>query len=250
MLRLVTLDVTNTLLKFSRPPGEQYAAIGQLYGLNANPKKLSEAFRIIFKKHEKEVPFYGASSIGWQNWWLNVVADTFRKADCPADDDTLKKVGYHLNKHFSHGGAYELIDGSIPLLTRLQSKSLKIGAVSNFDERLDSILIQLGIKHYFDFVLTSYSLNCAKPDPKIFNKALELAGNKIKPSEALHIGDDIHCDYLGARECGWQSILVSKNVRDLCQENGLKPDASSMFISLREVLPILDDSTVPKDIRT
>ncbi|XP_064106102.1 LOW QUALITY PROTEIN: rhythmically expressed gene 2 protein-like [Macrobrachium nipponense] len=250
MLRLVTLDVTNTLLKFSRPPGEQYAAIGQLYGLNANPKKLSEGFRISFKKHEKEFPFYGASSIGWQNWWLGVVADTFRNADCPADDDTLKRVGYDLNEHFSHGSAYELIDGSIPLLNLLKNKCVKIGALSNFDERLDSLFIQIGIKHYFDFVLTSLQFKVQKPDPKIFHKALELAGDKIKPSEAVHVGDDIHCDYLGARECGWHSILVSRTFLDLCQEEGIKPDASSMFTSLKEVLPILDVSTMPKITKT
>lgn len=240
MLRLVTLDVTNTLLKFSRPPGEQYAAVGQLYGLTADPRKLNNAFRSSFKIREKEVPYYGALTTGWQDWWLAIVADTFRKADCQANDETLKKIGCHLNEHYSHAKAYKLVDGTIPLLDKLQSRSVKIGVISNFDERLYGVLDQLKISHYFNFILTSYSLKFAKPDSKIFEKALEEAGGKIQPSEALHIGDDLRCDYIGARSCGWHSFLVSKDYIDLCKDEDVKPDASSMFTHLSEVLPMLE----------
>ncbi|KAK7076849.1 hypothetical protein SK128_011559 [Halocaridina rubra] len=241
MLRLTTLDVTNTLLRFARAPEEQYAAIAQLYGLNPDPKKLGSAFRATFKHFEKEFPYYGASSIGWQNWWLSVVADTFRKSGCNADDATLRTVGCHLNKHYSQGSAYELVEGTVPLLKKLTNKSNKIGVISNSDERISGILCQLGLGHYFDFVLTSYSFSCSKPDPKIFTKALEAAGGEIQPSEALHIGDDVYRDYLGARACGWKSFLVTKNLHKECEKEGLKIDTLSMFTSLYELLEALND---------
>ena len=62
--------------------------------------------------------------------------------------------------------------------------NIKLGAISNFDERLgtccvadenrslvlcnvsDGILTGLGISSYFDFVLMSYKVGSAKPDPK------------------------------------------------------------------------------------
>ena len=32
----------------------------------------------------------------------------------------------------------------------------------------------------------------------------------MKPSEVLHIGDDLDKDYLGARNVGWNSVLVDR----------------------------------------
>ncbi|KAK8746874.1 hypothetical protein OTU49_016872 [Cherax quadricarinatus] len=244
MLRLITLDVTNTILKFRKPPEDQYAAIGQLYGLKPDPQKLKHAFGLCYKKLEEETPNFGAESIGWQNWWLSIVTETFRRAECHAEESTLNAVGNHLIKHFSSSHAYELLDGSIPLLEKINNKAIKIGTISNFDERLDGILLQLGVRHYFDFVINSYSAKAAKPDPKIFQQALTHAGN-VSPTEALHIGDDLYRDYLGARACGWQSYLVSSDYQQLCEEFGVTPDEASMFTCLRELLPVIELSTKP-----
>lgn len=35
-------------LRFRKPPVEQYAAIGQLYGLNPDPQRLKHAYRYAF----------------------------------------------------------------------------------------------------------------------------------------------------------------------------------------------------------
>ncbi|XP_071534916.1 rhythmically expressed gene 2 protein isoform X1 [Panulirus ornatus] len=248
MLRLITFDVTNTILRFRQPPAEQYAAIGQLYGLKPDPQRLQYAFRLSFKKLEEEAPNFGAESIGWQNWWLSVVLNTFRGADCHAEENTLKAVGYHLLEHFSNANAYELLDGSIPLLEKLNGKTVKVGVISNFDERLEDILIRLGVRHYFDFVINSYSARVAKPDPRIFQQALRVAGSDICPSEALHIGNDLHRDYLGAKAVGWQSFLVSRDYQHLCEKDGLTLDSASMFSSLKELLPVIEISTKSVDM--
>lgn len=201
-----------------------------------------------FKKLEQEAPNFGAESIGWQNWWLSVVRNTFRGADCHAEEDTLDALGYHLIKHFSNANAYELLDESITLLDKLNGKTVKIGVVSNFDERLEGILVELGLRHYFDFVINSYSARVAKPDPRIFQQALNVAGGNISPSEALHIGNDLQKDYLGAKAFGWQSFLVSRDYQQLCEEDGLTPDRASMFSCLKELLPVIENFTKSTDM--
>ncbi|XP_069984249.1 haloacid dehalogenase-like hydrolase domain-containing protein 3 isoform X2 [Penaeus vannamei] len=243
MLRLITLDANNTLLKFRTSPGEQYAAVAKLYGIDADPKRLTNAFGSSFKKQENISPNFGASCIGWQNWWLSVVKDTFHGADYHADDKTLTSVGYHLLKHFSTSNPYELFDGTIPFLEKISNRTSKLGVISNSDDRLDEILRQLGVRHYFDFVLCSYNVKVAKPDPEIFQHALVAAGGKIKPSEALHIGDDLQRDYLGARASGWQSFLVRNNYPLICEKGAVVPDQTSMFTSLQELLPAIEHFT-------
>lgn len=239
-MRLITLDMTNTLLKFRQPPADQYAAVARLYRVDFDPHKLSQAFRVSFKQLEQEAPNFGAGSIGWQQWWLSLVSRTFTAADCQANTDTLNILGHHLIKHFSSGQAYELSDGSTALLEDIKGRGLLLGALSNSDERLDGILVRLGVRHYFDFVLTSYAARVAKPDPRIFQQALALAGGNIGSHEALHIGDDLQRDYLAARRCGWHGVLVSGQLQQLCQEAGVPLDAASMVTGLRDLHSLLD----------
>lgn len=48
-----------------------------------------------------------------------------------------------------------------------------------------------------------------KPDPRIYQIALERAGN-IAPGEALHIGDSIRKDYYPAKSVGMQALLLDR----------------------------------------
>lgn len=48
-----------------------------------------------------------------------------------------------------------------------------------------------------------------KPDPKIYEIALERAGN-IAPEEALHIGDSMRKDYVPATSVGMHGLLLDR----------------------------------------
>lgn len=48
-----------------------------------------------------------------------------------------------------------------------------------------------------------------KPDPRIYEIALERAGN-IAPEEALHIGDSMRKDYLPAKSVGMHALLLDR----------------------------------------
>lgn len=196
--------------------------------------------RLSFKQLEKESPNFGVGDIGWRQWWLAVVNRTFKAADSPVDSSRLDIIGHHLIRHFSSGNAYELVDGSTALLEDIRGRGVILGAISNSDERLEGILVHLGVRHYFDFVVTSYAAGVAKPDPKIFNQALSCVDCSIRSSEALHIGDDLQRDYLAARRCGWHSVLVSNQLHQVCQEAGLPLDGASMVTCLRDLHPLLD----------
>ena len=196
--------------------------------------------RSSFKQLEREAPNFGATDIGWRRWWLGLVSRTFTAAGCPANSSKLDIIGNHLIRHFSGANAYELFDGSTALLEDIRGRGVLLGAISNSDERLEGILVHLGVRHYFDFVLTSYAAKVAKPDPKIFQQALSCAGSNITSSEALHIGDDLQRDYLAARRCGWQSVLVSSQLHQVCQEAGVPLDGASMVTCLRDLHSLLD----------
>lgn len=98
------------------------------------------------------------------------------------------------------------------ILEYLYNRRIILGVISNFDERLESILINTHLRKYFSFILTSYIYGKEKPNISIFNEALKLGekklGDKILPEESLHIGDNIDNDYNGAKNARWNAFLM------------------------------------------
>jgi putative hydrolase of the HAD superfamily len=63
-----------------------------------------------------------------------------------------------------------------------------------------------GLRPYFHFVLDSRLVGVEKPDPRIFQIALDQVG--ISPAEALYIGDLYSIDVVGSRAAGMHAILL------------------------------------------
>lgn len=66
------------------------------------------------------------------------------------------------------------------------------------------------LDRYFDFILTSHDCKSEKPNPEIFQMALDRAGVK-DPSEAFHVGDTLETDVYGATSAGWNAMHYNKN---------------------------------------
>ncbi|KAJ2890730.1 Haloacid dehalogenase-like hydrolase domain-containing protein 3, partial [Coemansia aciculifera] len=109
-----------------------------------------------------------------------------------------------------------MYDDVLPTLAYLQRKGIKLGVVTNMDERTDGVLMSLGIRRYFDFVLKGCSVGVEKPDPKIFEMALRAVN--VRPYDALHVGDDERLDYVAARSAGMEARLVDRSKDEQASE--------------------------------
>lgn len=61
----------------------------------------------------------------------------------------------------------------------------------------------------WDFGVFSGLVGVEKPDPRIYEMALEAAGS-VAPEEALHIGDSMRKDYVPARSVGMHALLMDR----------------------------------------
>ena len=107
---------------------------------------------------------------------------------------------------FFPGTAWELLPGADSALQDLQQYDVKLGVISNYDHRLYKVLTEMHLRQYFDFVLPSYVVGVEKPNPEIFHRALEDAG--VQSTEAVHFGDNVEKDFIGARNAGMGAILL------------------------------------------
>ena len=65
------------------------------------------------------------------------------------------------------------------------------------------------IRNYFKTVTNSEMVGVKKPNPKIFNFALEVA--KAKANESIMIGDSLEADIEGAHKVGMDTIHFDYN---------------------------------------
>jgi len=96
-----------------------------------------------------------------------------------------------------------------PALGSLRRRSLKLVCVSNWDCSLPEVLARCGIGESLDGVVASATAGARKPDPAIFERALELAG--CAPADALHVGDTPAEDLEGARAAGLRALLIDRS---------------------------------------
>jgi HAD superfamily hydrolase (TIGR01549 family) len=104
---------------------------------------------------------------------------------------------------------FDAYPDAAPALRELRDRGEKLVAVSNWDCSLPAVLERCGLGELLHGTVSSAVAGARKPDPAIFEPALELAG--CGPDEALHVGDTPEEDVEGARAAGIRALLIDRN---------------------------------------
>ena len=99
--------------------------------------------------------------------------------------------------------------GTHEALERLKSAGLKLGIVSNADGRVAADAKRFGLAKFFDVIIDSHVVGVEKPNPKIFQLALDAL--EVPPEEAMYAGDIYAIDMLGARAAGITGKLIDQH---------------------------------------
>lgn len=205
-LRLLTWDVKDTLLRLRQPVGESYAAEARAHGVRVQPEALSRSFQEAYGAQSRRFPNYGrGQGLTSRQWWVDVVKQTFRLSGVH-EDGVLTLIAEKLYRDFCSTHNWEVLPGAGETLSHCCQRGFRMGVISNFDNRLENVLSQCNLRHHFEFVLTSEDVGFAKPDRRIFEKALHLSG--VLPEQAAHVGDSYTRDYRAARAVGMHSFLL------------------------------------------
>jgi HAD superfamily hydrolase (TIGR01549 family) len=108
-------------------------------------------------------------------------------------------------------------------IKRLKKEGFKLGLVTNtYDLVFEPLRKKYELDDLFDAVVPSYEAEVIKPDPEIFRIALKKL--KIKPEEALMVGDNWRDDILGAEVAGIKGVLMERYKT----RSGHKPSVTSI----------------------
>ena len=128
-----------------------------------------------------------------------------------------------------------------PTLQALQTRGYRLGLISNTgdDSNIQTLVDRERLRAYFDVILTSAALGIRKPNPRIFQLALEHWD--ISPSQAAMVGDSLGADILGAHNAGLYGIWITRwadTTANRTHQHTIRPDAT--IASLAELTELLD----------
>jgi putative hydrolase of the HAD superfamily len=97
----------------------------------------------------------------------------------------------------------ELYDDVLPALETLKNQ-YRLFTASNGN----ADLTQIGLAHYFERSVAAREVGALKPDPLIFQKAIE--GTDLSAQEVIYVGDDPLLDVVGSRSAGMHPVWMDR----------------------------------------
>ena len=126
-------------------------------------------------------------------------------------------------------------EGLLDLLEYLRENNKKIAlASSSIKSRVDFLLDRENVRDYFDFIITSDDITKGKPDPEIFNLAMEKMGAS---KNNTYILEDSLSGIRAAKESGASAVLII----DLDDSDLIKNESDLVFSSLSEFLSYIKE---------
>lgn len=130
-------------------------------------------------------------------------------------DDVISEAVEHLRNEYVTGWLWsQVIDGSREGLQRLKDTGVHVGVVSNSDGSIEQRLLEQGILQVGEgdgvevvCLVDSGSVGVEKPDPRIFDFALEVLSIDAG-SDVWYVGDTPGFDVAGAQRAGLTPILM------------------------------------------
>jgi putative hydrolase of the HAD superfamily len=216
-VRAVLVDGLGTLLSLA-PPGLALAqALQREHGIELTVQEAEEAFAVemrYYREHHHEAGDEAALAALRRRCAQTLLkALPQRWAQALGSDELMAPMLASLR--FS---AYPDAAGA---LARLRALGMRLVAVSNWDVGLPLVLRRVGLAGYLDGAVSSGQVGHAKPAPSIFRAGIAVAG--VSPQQAVHVGDSIENDVLGALRAGLGAVLLRRRRSERCEAGELPP---------------------------
>ncbi len=154
-------------------------------------------------------------------------------------EDPLIIVNGIITYHNTKFAMLKLEPESFSILLYLKSQGYKVGLITNGKQLKQwEKLVRLGVYPFFDDVVTSESVGVEKPDPEIFNIAMERLN--VTAGTSLMIGNNFDVDIVGACNAGMQAMIINSKITEeqqkIIDENSYSVKELNTLIDLMKIL--------------
>ncbi|MEW5676383.1 YjjG family noncanonical pyrimidine nucleotidase [Flavobacterium enshiense] len=218
----IFFDLDHTLWDFEKNSALTFEKVFKENGIHLD---LSLFLKNYIPINLKYWELYREDKIGHLELRYKRLKESFDAVAYPIDDATIALISEEYIKNlpaFNH-----LFDGALEILDYLKSK-YKLHIITNgFQDVQNGKLRNSNIEHYFTTITNSEMAGVKKPNPKIFEFALNLA--QVEKNSSVMIGDCIEADVKGALNVGLDAVFfnearleVDKNITQIYHLSELK----------------------------
>jgi len=200
-LKAVLFDLGGTLVR-TAPIPEIIMRILRNHNVHVSLDGSEEAFPEVTEEMSLE-----AFKLPYMEFWRAYNLRILKRLGVEGD---LERLADALTEEWWDNADLKVYSDVEDTLRILRQRRLKIGIVSNgFQIDIREILFRTGLEDKFDVTVGVDDVEKPKPHREIFHHALEKL--KIKPYEALFVGDNPETDYKGAEAAGLKSLLIDRS---------------------------------------
>jgi putative hydrolase of the HAD superfamily len=212
-IKHVFFDLDHTLWDFDKNSGLTFKKLFKLYSIDV---KLEDFLRVYEPINLKYWKLYREEKVSKSALRYRRLREAFDSIEIKVEDQIINHLSEAYIEHlttFSH-----LFEGTFEILDYLRFKYDLHIITNGFEEAQDRKMTTSNIRKYFKTITNAEMAGVKKPDPKIFNFALDLA--KAKPQESIMIGDSLEADIEGAHSIGMDTIHF--DYKDLQRDHNFK----------------------------
>ncbi len=207
-LGAVTFDFTGTLV-WSPRRGQIYSEVLARHGVEVTPARADELVREVWRELDCSAhparDRFAAHPGGARGWWRRFVERLCEHLGAPPPGPF---AAAELFERFARPDAWELYPEVESVLAELRGGGLRLGLISNWDERLPRLLEGLGLAARLDVAVYSQQVGVEKPHGRIFAAAVERLG--LPAARVLHVGDRRRQDVEGAVAAGLHGLWLDR----------------------------------------
>lgn len=209
-LKAVFFDAGETLLAPHPSHHELFALVLDQHGFEVPAETVQRTFTemapsFVAVMDRMAVKAWSVSREASLEFWGGIYEEALHRLGVP---DPSKEIFESLYERFTRYESYRLFPECIPTLRAVKEAGLVVGLISNFEEWLEGMLIEMEIAHLFDLMVISGKEGIEKPDPAIFRLALERSG--VAAENAVYVGDHPTLDVEAARSVGMEAVLIDR----------------------------------------
>lgn len=200
--RAILIDALGTLVALEPPHARLRATLYREAGVDVSAKRAAAAFRAeidYYLEHHLE----GRDDASVERLRDDCAGVLHEALGEPSVDRAL------LRRAMLDAIRFDAFADAVPALQTFRAGGLTVVVASNWDCSLPQVLADARLLHLVDGVVSSAVVGAAKPDGRLFEAALELAG--CAAEQAIHVGDSIETDVAGATVAGIAPVLVARD---------------------------------------
>ena len=195
----VFFDLDHTLWDFEKNSDLTFHKLFKDYSIDLEVSSFLAVYKPINLKFWR---LYREEKISKENLRYQRLKEAFAVASYDASDDLINVLAIkyiEIMPNFNH-----LFVGTFDILDYLKEKYQLHIITNGFEEVQSRKMKSSNIDHYFNQVITSESVGVKKPNPRVFEYALNIAN--ASKENSIMIGDSIEADIEGALNFGLKAI--------------------------------------------